>query len=230
MPSVVGLLEQRELAARRRVDELREEADRIAAEIAVAEQDWKEWVIARARGGEVLAPVDDCAAVPDAGQDLRDPQPIRPEPSMAAAKPRSMVPVWRAGLAWSVLSVDYQRIVRVLAGRERLGHGALSCQEMAAVFGMEPVPAKSELFGREICARKFQGLGRVAVVAISLSAGTDSMAEPKGWLRRHQHSGLHLMSEGGQDEAGVRIHCAILTFGEGVGVRKVSPVPFPSAR
>jgi hypothetical protein len=29
MPSVVGLLEQRELVARRRVDELREEADRI---------------------------------------------------------------------------------------------------------------------------------------------------------------------------------------------------------
>jgi stress response protein SCP2 len=36
MPSVVGLLEQRELGARRRVDELREEADRIHAELAVA--------------------------------------------------------------------------------------------------------------------------------------------------------------------------------------------------
>ncbi|MFG2424895.1 hypothetical protein ACGFWD_38520 [Streptomyces sp. NPDC048448] len=31
MPSVVGLLEQHELAARRQVDELREEADRIQA-------------------------------------------------------------------------------------------------------------------------------------------------------------------------------------------------------
>ncbi|GCB53489.1 hypothetical protein SNL152K_10846 [Streptomyces sp. NL15-2K] len=39
MPSVVGLLEQRELAARRRVDELREEADRIQAELALAERD-----------------------------------------------------------------------------------------------------------------------------------------------------------------------------------------------
>jgi hypothetical protein len=32
MPSVVGLLEQRELATRRRVDGLREEADRIQAD------------------------------------------------------------------------------------------------------------------------------------------------------------------------------------------------------
>jgi hypothetical protein len=55
MPSVVGLLEQRELAARRRVDELREEADRIQAELAVAERDWQEWVITRSRVGEVLA-------------------------------------------------------------------------------------------------------------------------------------------------------------------------------
>ncbi|MFF8717811.1 hypothetical protein ACF07T_41650, partial [Streptomyces sp. NPDC015184] len=36
MPSVVGLLEQHELAARRRVDGLREEADRIQAELAAA--------------------------------------------------------------------------------------------------------------------------------------------------------------------------------------------------
>jgi hypothetical protein len=36
VPSVVRMLEQRELGARRRVDELREEADRIQAELAVA--------------------------------------------------------------------------------------------------------------------------------------------------------------------------------------------------
>ncbi len=59
MPSVVGLLEQRELVARRRVDELQEEADRIQAELALAEGDWKEWAIARARVGEVLDPVEE---------------------------------------------------------------------------------------------------------------------------------------------------------------------------
>lgn len=42
MPSVSGLLEERELAARRRVEELREAADRVQAELVVAEQDWNE--------------------------------------------------------------------------------------------------------------------------------------------------------------------------------------------
>ena len=145
MPSVVGLLEQREVAARRRVDGLQEEADRIAAELVVAEQEWKEWVIARSRVGEVLDPAGGVAA-PGASMDLRDadPQPVRPEPPKQAAKPRSMVPMWRAGLAWSALSVDYQRIVQVLADRERLGQGPLTCQEMAAAFGSEVVPAKVE--------------------------------------------------------------------------------------
>ncbi|MEU9213091.1 hypothetical protein AB0D27_35550 [Streptomyces sp. NPDC048415] len=49
MPSVVGLLEQRELTARRPLDELREEADRIQAELVVAEREWDEGVIARVR-------------------------------------------------------------------------------------------------------------------------------------------------------------------------------------
>ncbi|PWK65076.1 hypothetical protein BCL76_11363 [Streptomyces sp. CG 926] len=55
MPSVVGLLQQRELTAHRRVDELRQEADRTHAELDVAEREWNEWVIARSRVGEVLA-------------------------------------------------------------------------------------------------------------------------------------------------------------------------------
>jgi len=146
MPSVVGLLEQREVTARRRVDELREEADRIAAELAVAEQDWKEWVIARSRVGEVLAPGADDVAGPEASQDLQhpDPRPVRSEPPEGAAKPKSVVPMWRAGLSWSALSVDYQRILRVLADRDRLAQGPLACQEMAAAFGLDPVPAKVE--------------------------------------------------------------------------------------
>ncbi|MEU9204637.1 hypothetical protein [Streptomyces sp. NPDC048332] len=55
-PSLVGLLEQRELTARRRVDALREEAVRIQAELVVAEREWNEWFIARSRVGEVLSP------------------------------------------------------------------------------------------------------------------------------------------------------------------------------
>ncbi|MCX5345815.1 hypothetical protein [Streptomyces atratus] len=133
MPSVVGLLEQHELAARRRVDGLREEADRIQAELAVAEQEWQEWAIARRRVDTVLAPDGGGTA------DTED----APGPG-DAAKPKSQVPVWREGLSWSVLSVDYQRILQTLADRLRLGQGPLTCQEMAAMFGMEVVPARVE--------------------------------------------------------------------------------------
>jgi hypothetical protein len=145
MPSVVGLLEQRELTARRCVDDLREEVDRLQAELAVAEQEWNEWVIARSRVGEVLAPGNDAVVGPAASEGLPAPgvQPARPEPA-EAAKSKTVVPVWRAGLAWSALSVDYQRILQALSDRNRLGQGTLTCQEMAACFGLDPVPGKVE--------------------------------------------------------------------------------------
>jgi hypothetical protein len=142
MPSVVGLLEQRELGARRRVDELREEADRIQAELAVAELEWQEWVIARRRVDTVLAPNGGDTADTEITPDVRDAgtQPAARD----AVKPSSQVPMWREGLAWSVLSVDYQRILKVLADRARLHQGPLTCQEMAAGFGMDVVPARVE--------------------------------------------------------------------------------------
>jgi hypothetical protein len=134
MPSVVGLLEQRELAARRRVDGLREEADRIHAELAAAEQEWQEWTVARRRVDAVLAP--------GGRVDVREAEGL-PAPG-DAVKPGSQVPVWREGLAWSVLPVDYQRILTALADRSRLHQGPLTCQEMAAAFGMDVVPARVE--------------------------------------------------------------------------------------
>lgn len=60
------------------------------------------------------------------------------------AKTKSQVPVWCEGLAWSVLSVDYQRILGALADRARLHQGPLTCQEMTAAFGMDVVPARVE--------------------------------------------------------------------------------------
>ncbi|MBP2053947.1 hypothetical protein J2Z21_006949 [Streptomyces griseochromogenes] len=142
MPSVVGLLEEHELAARRRVDGLREEADRIQAELAAAELEWQEWAIARRRVDAVLAPACGDTTGTEVTSDPRgaDAQPAPP----AAVKPKSQVPVWREGLAWSVLSVDYQRVLQTLADRARLHQGPLTCQEMAAVFGMDVVPARVE--------------------------------------------------------------------------------------
>jgi hypothetical protein len=142
MPSVVGLLEQHELAARCRVDGLREEADRIQAELAVAELEWQEWVVARRRVDAVPAP--DCGSTADT-QDVPDPRAAGgPSAPRESAKPKSQVPVWREGLAWSVLSVDYQRILQALSDRDRLHQGPLTCQELAAVFGLDVVPAKVE--------------------------------------------------------------------------------------
>ncbi|MEV8563968.1 hypothetical protein AB0478_48430 [Streptomyces sp. NPDC051917] len=142
MPSVVGLLEQHELAARRRVDGLREEADRIQAELAVAEQEWQEWAIARKRVGTVLAPDDGTTPGTEVTPDPRDAD--AQSAPRDAVKPKSQVPVWRQGLTWSVLSVDYQRILKAVADRARLHQGPLTCQEMAAAFGMAVVPARVE--------------------------------------------------------------------------------------
>ncbi|MFE2721498.1 hypothetical protein [Kitasatospora sp. NPDC059327] len=88
----------------------------------MADQDRRERVVARSRVGEVLAPGGDGIATPEASEDMRDPEPrlVQPEPPKAAAKPKSVVPMWRLGLAVSALSVDYQHIVRVLADRKRL--------------------------------------------------------------------------------------------------------------
>lgn len=109
----------------------------------MAEREWNKWVIARSRVGEVLAPGNDAIVGPAASEGLPAPgvQPARPEPA-EAAKPKTVVPVWRAGLAWSALSVDYQRILQDLSDRNRLGQGVLTCQEMAACFGLDPVPGR----------------------------------------------------------------------------------------
>ncbi|MCF3182043.1 hypothetical protein IPZ70_19135 [Streptomyces polychromogenes] len=145
MPPVVGLLEQHERAARRRVDGLREDADRIQAELAAAEREWEEWAIARRRVDAVLTPDGDSAAGPQAGQVPREREAPSARPGLPeAAKPKSVVPVWRAGPAPSVLSVDYQRILQALADRGRLDQGTLTCQELADSFGMEMVSAKVE--------------------------------------------------------------------------------------
>lgn len=127
------------------MDALREEADRIQAELVAAEREWNEWVIARSRVGQVLSPGEGDTAGPNAAEEPSDGggPPALPASSQAA-KPKSVVPMWRAGLAWSALSADYQRILRVLADRGRLSQGPLTCQEMPGRFGLDPVPAKIE--------------------------------------------------------------------------------------
>ncbi|WP_405592319.1 hypothetical protein [Streptomyces sp. NBC_01092] len=55
MPSVIGLLEDGERVAARRVEVLREETDRVLAELREAELDWEQFVVLPETVVEVLA-------------------------------------------------------------------------------------------------------------------------------------------------------------------------------
>ncbi|MEU6578504.1 hypothetical protein [Streptomyces sp. NPDC046805] len=135
MPSVIGLLEERERAAAQRVEVLRTEADRVLAALREAELDWERFVVSRETVVEVLASPDGVeeAATPASG----DPE---PSPSPSGAVPGPVVPAWCEGLVVAVLSPEYQRIMKVLIAAE----GALSCKELASELGVEPVAAKVE--------------------------------------------------------------------------------------
>ncbi|MFK0297518.1 hypothetical protein ACIQU6_44705 [Streptomyces sp. NPDC090442] len=73
MASVMGLLEERETAARVRVEELRAEADRILGELGAAEVVLERRVIAREELGETLAAGGDAVLAPVA--EVPDPVP-----------------------------------------------------------------------------------------------------------------------------------------------------------
>ncbi|AXQ57646.1 MULTISPECIES: hypothetical protein [Streptomyces] len=147
MPSVVGLLEERERGARQRGEVLREEAGRVLAELRDAELFWERFVTAR----EVLAGPGDGAdveerAVPVGENAAPTPAPT-PAPASASASTLkggraagSVVPVRGEGVQVSVLSPEYQRIVGVLAASPV----ALACGEIASALGLERVSAKVE--------------------------------------------------------------------------------------
>ncbi|MGW3284311.1 hypothetical protein ACWDR3_06665 [Streptomyces sp. NPDC001002] len=124
LPSVVGLLEQCELAARRESRGYGRRADCIQAELAAAEEEWRERAIDRTQVDTVLAPHDGNIAATEVTEDPRDAD-ASPEPRHAATR-ESQVPGWREGLAWPALAVVYQRILATLAGRQRLRQGALT--------------------------------------------------------------------------------------------------------
>jgi hypothetical protein len=135
VPSVMGLLEERERAARQRVEALQ-------AELREAEAALERLVIARETVGQVLAE-------PGSFQDMPvivPAQRLRPAPRPApgavpGAVPGSVVPVWRAGLDAAVLAPDYRRIATIVAEQ---GGEAMDCRQLAAALGLERVAAKVE--------------------------------------------------------------------------------------
>lgn len=131
MPSVMGLLEERERAARQRVEALQ-------SELREAEAVWERFVIARETVGEVLGAPRKAGDTPRAV--VADERPVQ----VTAAVPGSVVPHWEEGLAPTVLAPDYRRITDILAGGNGAGGEAMDCRQLAAALGLEPVPAKVE--------------------------------------------------------------------------------------
>jgi hypothetical protein len=133
MASVLGRLEERERAARKRVEELQ-------AELEAAQSEWDEWLIARRRisevwdGGEAAGQDGETGKRPDGNEAM----------ALSAARPGSVVPVWREGLSAEVLAPEYQQVMGLLAERSGTGGEPLNCREITALLGLEVVAAKTE--------------------------------------------------------------------------------------
>ncbi|MER5891018.1 hypothetical protein ABT160_44980 [Streptomyces sp. NPDC001941] len=131
MPSVMGLLEERERAARQRMDVLQ-------AELREAEAVWQRFVIAREAVAEVLSePRGGQEGPPDAVACDRSAR-------VVGAVPGAVVPVWREGLTASVLSPGYQQLMNALTAGSGADPVTMDCRELAVSVGLEPVPAKVE--------------------------------------------------------------------------------------
>ncbi|MFE9312870.1 hypothetical protein ACFYM5_35490 [Streptomyces sp. NPDC006706] len=136
--SVLGMLEEREAAARTRVEGLREEAARLAEVLEAAEIELDRRVIAREEVVEALVvSAAGTAAVTEAEQEMA----CSPVP---APVPGSTVPLWRDGLPVTVLAPDYQRILGVLEERQSAGRGPAKAKEIAVGLGLWTTPAKVE--------------------------------------------------------------------------------------
>ncbi|MFH9677593.1 hypothetical protein ACH4L5_35755 [Streptomyces sp. NPDC017405] len=131
------MLEERETAARVRVEGLREEVARLAGVLEAAEIELDRRVIAREELVEALAV---SAAESTAMTESEAEQETAPSPV-----PGSTVPPWRDGLPVTVLTPDYQRIILgVLEERPSAGQGSLKAREIAVQLGLETTPAKVE--------------------------------------------------------------------------------------
>ncbi|AKH86450.1 hypothetical protein AA958_34200 [Streptomyces sp. CNQ-509] len=149
VPSVMGLLEARESAARVRVEELRAEADRVRVELVEAEAVLGRRVVALAELAEVLA----------AGAVLQEP--VGPAPVPVEVKEPvagSVVPVWREGVTVEVLAPEYRRLLAVLEAGS-VGQG-LRARDLAARLGLELVPSKVE--GVRVKAKRLVARGWLA--------------------------------------------------------------------
>ncbi|MEU5637719.1 hypothetical protein ACH47C_41440 [Streptomyces rishiriensis] len=165
--SVLGMLEEREAAARVRVEGLREEAVRLAEVLEAAEIELDRRVIAREELVEALTlSAAKTTDVTEAEQE-----------TVSSPVPGSVVPSWRDGLPVSVLTPGYQRILGVLEERRSAGKGPVKAKEIAVELGLGTTPAKVE--GVRSKARRLADRGWLLLEASgAFSAGRWSGAVP----------------------------------------------------
>lgn len=138
--SVMGMLEERETAARVRVEELQVDVDRVLAALAAAEAVLERRVIARTELAEALAAGS--SAVDEPALPAADPVPVITAAKVPVAG--SVVPQRKEGATTQALAPDYRRIVEMLAAELAGGGDGLLVKEMTARLGLELVPAKIE--------------------------------------------------------------------------------------
>ncbi|MET7312395.1 transposase [Streptomyces sp. NPDC005571] len=135
MTSVMGLLEEREAAARVRVEGLQAEAGRVLAELGDAEAVLERRVIARTELAEALAAPAEQVAAPVPG-----PRETAVEKPPVAG---SIVPRHGEGMTVQALAPDYRRMVELLESGPGGGEG-ISAKEIAAALDLPLVLAKIE--------------------------------------------------------------------------------------
>jgi len=127
--STDSLLDAHEVVVRARVEELREQAARVATELSEAELALEHVAITKATLAVVLAGDGQAAGGPDADAAGRQ-----------AAPERAAVPSWSVGLDERALPAGYRELWAVLVNAP----DGVRCKAAATALGLEPVPKKVE--------------------------------------------------------------------------------------
>ena len=134
MVLVDALLDEHEVAVRARVEELREEAARVAAALAAAEQALERVSITRATLAIVLSGRGQRA---DRAQKTDLPGAQGPVGGVGGS---GAVPAYRSDLVEDRLPGEYRRVFLAVRGAA----GGVRVKELASALGLEPIPAKVE--------------------------------------------------------------------------------------
>lgn len=134
MVSVDALLDEHEVAVRAQVEELREEAARVASALAAAEQALENVSITRATLAAVLS-----GRGRGAGRGQQADEPGTQGPVSGVGGPAT-VPEYRPDLAEVHLPDEYRRVYLAVRGAA----GGARAKGLAGALGLEPVPAKVE--------------------------------------------------------------------------------------